>query len=506
MSVISNVNNRINVTNTENTVVKQNNSIDINNIPVLPDRKDAANNLSLNEIVNSKKGIENITVRQNLIAQTKGVGNAQEVIVIAQADNLIGINLRTTVAEQARFERDNHYDRTVGSRIDPQRAADTVPNGTYTEINVPQILAVPRVNDANILTVRPLNQSERNDIQNHSANINRALNEVSRIIQRGVTVNDAPRLTQLSKQIDDLTVRRERLWNRERLSSSAEFNGRIFNATAQGADTSKPPVIFVNGINTDIGRSGTEALELSQRFGVPVQQVINVNEMDRARIIGTARLTPNFNNLDPLSNVEGITAEITRNILSNPVAATSTASAIFNQLDNPSLKGQPIKIVAYSQGGAITAEALRYVDGVMTWRVARGKISRTDADQTLNRIKILGLAPAAVQRDVPAAFRNNYRVVYDRNDPVALGRGVDKTNNVRDLLDLQNRQNEDPNFFLQHLSYFKHYEGTDPGSRFNYRADIEMQRWFAGSNGARGGAVQIDLNNGQFTREVTTAR
>jgi hypothetical protein len=461
-------------------------------------------------VVNSQYAVSNLNTQGSLkkiqldtkldsknVTKITG-GNTDSRIASAKQTNN-SIDLKKRVTNQAQFERDNNYNRTVGKRINPTQAGNSVPNGTYTQTNIPQKLQVPTVRNADILSVTPLTQREKDDIKNHSANINRLNKSIDAELKNNrapVTIGDdgGPNyayIKSLQNQVSDLEGRRERLWNRERLSSSAANNGKVFTATADNANKNATPVIFVNGINTDQGRSGTEALELSKRFKVPVQQVVNVNEMDRARLISTSSLS----NLGNLRNTEGTTAGLGRSILINPKAATTTANAILDQLDNPKLKDQPIKIVAYSQGGAITAQALKDVNGVIN--------NREQGDKMINRIKILGLAPAAVQRDIPQNMRGNYRIIYDRNDPVAQARGVDKSNNILDLKSIQDRESRDPNFFGPHLSYFKHYEGTDPGSRFNTQADIQMQKWFSGTSGSRSGAVQIDMNDSNFTREVT---
>jgi hypothetical protein len=184
------------------------------------------------------------------------------------------------------------------------------------------------------------------------------------------------------------------------------------------------------------------------------------------------------------------------------VASNSLASTVLNQLYDPNLqkRNEPIKIVAYSQGGAITTDALRRVID----HVNRDTSLKPEQRAAMfNRVRVLGIGPAAVHADMPQQFRNNYRIIYDRNDPIPSLAGVEGATGFERLTDLD-RRSQDANFLTPHLSYFRHYEITDPGSTYNRQMERQLNLWYQGS--ARNQAVELDMNNPNFARERNFVR
>ncbi len=134
-----------------------------------------------------------------------------------------------------------------------------------------------------------------------------------------------------------------------------------------------------------------------------------------------------------------------RNALQNPPAARTQADRILSQLASPS--NEPVYVVGYSQGAAISAQALRMVEQELVQR--HGSAT---ANQMLARVQVLTLGGAANANDFPAAV--NVTSIAHRGDIVsqyfganreALGRGNagDFVNFVKDGFGLP-----------QHLNYF----------------------------------------------------
>lgn len=294
----------------------------------------------------------------------------------------------------------------------------------------------------------------------------------------------------------------------QRLLPSARYDGSVYLATAKEADPNRTPVIFVNGINTDVSRSGIEALELSRIFRAPVKHVVNVSDLDQAQAISNPILRQRASDVGAAINgsrdrqIAQAIDEQKRTTLANPVASNSLASTVLNQLYDPNLqkRNEPIKIVAYSQGGAITTDALRRVID----HVNRDTSLKPEQRAAMfNRVRVLGIGPAAVHADMPQQFRNNYRIIYDRNDPIPSLAGVEGATGFERLTDLD-RRSQDANFLTPHLSYFRHYEITDPGSTYNRQMERQLNLWYQGS--ARNQAVELDMNNPNFARERNFVR
>ncbi len=270
-----------------------------------------------------------------------------------------------------------------------------------------------------------------------------------------------------------------------RLLEDARYNGTVHRVKAPGGINPGPPVIVVNGINTTLGNTALEgargfAREMSQMTGRSVELVYNNSdaavgagvslghETRRAR----ARAEADYNALPPqmrsyietvpggresyiLGRTTRYLAEATtdprtadwakRNALQNPPAAQTQANMILSQLAN--YPNDLVRVIGYSQGAAISAQALRMVEQELVRR--HGPAT---ANQMLARVQVLTLGGAANANDFPAAV--NVTSIAHQGDVVsqyfganreAFGRGNagDFVNFVKDGFGLP-----------QHLNYF----------------------------------------------------
>jgi hypothetical protein len=471
--------------------------------------------------------LDNPTNKVNAVNKTGNVTQIASLPDLPPKATADPSNLLQRIKEQTSQE--------YGIRVTRSALLDgAVPNGTYKQTKIPQpfeqqasrnntrgrLVSHPAgSNESHDLKVIPLTDLERkvlkkaNQLEAEIVSLNRdvkKLNKEISVLQRKL-VSDGSVKTEydtayakreaLNEQLQSKTAELNKYVNvgqyrnRERLSSSAEYNAEIFTATAAGVNPNAAPVIFVNGVNTDIGRSGIEALELSELAGAPVQHVVNVTDLDHSQRLLEPLVKEN------IFNSENGLATAIKGLLTNPPAATQTANAILNQLDSG--KGI-VRVVGYSQGGAIVAEALRHVKGVIQKRLNAGKYTEAEATAFKNRIQILGIAPAAAHRDLDPVFRRNYRIIFDRNDQVVAARGIGengRTNNIGDLRRIQGIT-KSPGGLSEHLSYFRHYEKTDASDNrtpranaveYDPRARIEINNWFKQPTG--GNAIELDVRH-----------
>ncbi len=157
-----------------------------------------------------------------------------------------------------------------------------------------------------------------------------------------------------------------------------------------------------------------------------------------------------------------------RNALQNPPAAQTQANLILSQLANH--PNGPVRVIGYSQGAAISAEALRRVEQELVQRYGSAT-----ANQILARVQVLTLGGAANANDFPAAV--NVTSIAHRSDIVsqyfganreALGRGNagDFVNFVKDGFGLP-----------QHLNYF-----SMDGNPGNPEVARQVQGWINNSS------------------------
>jgi hypothetical protein len=411
--------------------------------------------------------------------------------------------------------------------------------GTYRAASPPSIvgsgtrvanpLAIDKISAANSrATVQRLDT----EIRNINTEIARLRQENTRLSQQNFASFDPRRavaaaqvaannanMTRLQGQNIANSLSRDKAINDARLQDSRFENGRLYRAVATGVDPNKAPVIFINGVNTDQNRSAMEAMELSKLLNVPVDHIVNVSSKDKlvnagAGIISgtsatqliTGIITRNPGNVDP--NVAD--QRVQQLLTGNNEAAATAANSIYDQLMNTNGK---VKVVGYSQGAAIGTEALRKVNDILTQK----GYSEADRTKLLGRVEFLGIGPGAAERHVSQAYQSglfggrvrdvrplqavNYKTISDANDPISRLLNVSNPDGSRtngtDLGQARGaiQQLTTGKGILPHLSYFKGYEATDPGSIYNSQVGTAIHQWFAGT-GARN-VIVYGANTGQ---------
>ena len=415
-----------------------------------------------------------------------------------------------------------------------------LPEGTYTRLNVSNSISTNRTNPLAIQPISPENSTRTIDQLAPDAGRNNA--EITRLSDRNNAIE-----RQLGAggvnwfQRDGLQAEQRRNFlaitalqsangpyakavNDARLQPDRSENGRVYRALADSAVASRPPVIYINGVNTDVDRSALQAMELSELFRAPVDHVVNVSSMNSLVSGAMQIIGERASNLRLGLNVTDM--KIQQHLTGNPPAAQSAANLILDQLDNSSGK---VKIVGYSQGAAIGSEALRMVASVLAERKVDGKLL-TLAEQRaiLSRIEFLGIGPGAATRHVTTAYEVrhieaqgrmpartvettrhlpgldaiDYRTISDANDPIARLLNVSGPNgetttspNLGGAAGAM-AQMQLPEGILPHLSYFRTYEATDPGSIYNPQMSNALHQWYAGAETARNTIIR-GANTGQ---------
>jgi hypothetical protein len=402
-----------------------------------------------------------------------------------------------------RANADPTYPAALGDASNGYRHGETpFPTGTYQE-TAPAVerLSTTRTNP---LAIDRFSGDPVARIQQYDTDIARQqahLQELNRRQPRSRGEHSVvlAEIGRTNSELSRLQGERSKFINDARLQSSRGENGNMYRALANPADAGKPAVIFINGVNTDMNRSAIEALEISNELNVPVHHVVNVSSMDKLRSGAVDLATSSGLNPDEAD------FRVQQHLTGNPPAATTAANAILDQMVNG--KG-PIRVIGYSQGAAIGTEALRMVDTHLSQQVTEGRITQQQKEAMLGRVRFLGVGPAADARHLrgdysvnedqnalqrttriaghrieprPDLARVNYRTVSDRNDPIPQlvnvgGNGADLGVTGRAALNLQNN----PQAVLPHLSYFEHYQHTDPGSVYNPQMKTELHNWFSG--------------------------
>ncbi len=379
------------------------------------------------------------------------------------------------------------------------------PAGTYRSLTPPGIVGVgkpPNLNDPNPLHVDRISpENSRRTIEALNTAITEREAEIRRLEQPRAgqlpIVNQANILRLRGENAHDRTSREFHIDN-ARLQSSLGENGKAYQAIATNAKPNATPVIFINGVNTDIYRSSAQALELSQELQVPINHIVNVSSKGKlitggAQVLGdtTQRL---FNNLGDAPNVGD--QRVQQLLTGNSEAAATAANAILDQLQNGTGK---VRVIGYSQGAAIGTEALRKVNDILT----RQGVSAQERKNLLGRVEFLGIGPGAADRHLSQAYQNGpngptirnvkelnavtYKTISDANDPIATLVNVSNADGSRtDRADPGKARSAIAQLgsgskgILPHLSYFKTYQATDPGSIYNPEFSNALKLWYRG--------------------------
>lgn len=418
------------------------------------------------------------------------------------------------------------YSKDLAASSNAIRHSGTLfPPGTYRSLTPPAVVGVgkpPQLADRNPLhidrisqrnsdqTIRTLNKT----ISNREADIKRLeqLDGALKLVPGGaglVAANQAAIASLRAQNAHDRTSRDFHIDN-ARLQSSIGENGKAYQAIAANANPNATPVIVINGVNTDIYRSAAQALELSQRLGVPINHVVNVSSKGKLVSGGAAVLRDAASGASNKLEAANVGDQRVQQLLTgNSEAAATAANAILDQLQNSTGK---VRVIGYSQGAAIGTEALRKVNDILTHQ----GVSAQDRTKLLGRVEFLGIGPGAADRHLSQAYQNGpngptirkvkeleavtYKTISDANDPIAKLVNVSNADGSRtDRADLGKATSgiaqvaSGSKGILPHLSYFKTYEATDPGSIYNPEFSQALKLWY------RGGGAENAIIHGANT-------
>jgi hypothetical protein len=274
----------------------------------------------------------------------------------------------------------------------------------------------------------------------------------------------------------------------ERASPAARdagHNGNAYRIVGENINTKANPVIFVNGINTDLAGARRTAAEISQMTGAPVDLAYNSS----SPVTAGGRTSAHFWNLSRteaeaavpregiFSNASVRNARVNvlaariyaghtadpntadwakRNSLHNPPTAQTTANLILDQLKTGS---GSVNVVAYSQGGAITTDALR-------------RLESQGVD--LSRVRVLTVGAAADRDDFPSSV--HVSSLAHRTDFISQFFGENRANlNINAV----GSQALDGGRLTQHTNYFAGQGGGNPGDP---NAERLLRHWHNGNS------------------------
>ncbi len=283
----------------------------------------------------------------------------------------------------------------------------------------------------------------------------------------------------------------------------AARNGNAYRVVAPNANPNQTPVLFVNGINTDLAGARRTAAEVSRLTGAPVDLAYNASSStvalnrtlahfqaraNREAVAAVpARLQPDPNDNRFVAGVKSRARDAwiatdtqrrvagyalspesadwgKRNAIQNPPTAQTTANLILEQLNNTN---GPVNVVAYSQGGAITTEALR-------------RLENQGVD--VSRVRVLAIGAAAdTGVDAPELtndFPANVRVSSFAHETDGISQYFGENRNNFNGWTAWN-QGLDRGRFTQHTNYFR---GQGAGAAADPNAERLLQRWYAGNS------------------------
>jgi hypothetical protein len=350
------------------------------------------------------------------------------------------------------------------------------------------------VADPDKLTPKPFNDAEAAEFA-----------KVGRQIKADYAITDDPNKNFIEKQQawGRLKEEKEKFFEmlpRARMAMvDAPMNGQVHRVASDARNWNNPEVIYVNGINTDVARSTVQAWELSRISGSPVRHVVNVNDPVAAGKIGISLAQQNWNNL------EGAQELTVKELLANPKAANALANVVYDKMRDGST--DPIIVMAYSQGGAISARGLEYVVAQLDRDVVNNRITAQERSNQQERIQVIGIASAAAHRDFPTELRDRVHIVYDRNDAIPKGRNYTGSTNYFDVaqaLGGRDAANQDT-FNVSHSSYFWHMQFAKPAPH-NPAAMKQVQDWITEIRSGRNPQdklVELDITDPKFRKSDT---
>jgi hypothetical protein len=236
-----------------------------------------------------------------------------------------------------------------------------LPNGAYQRVRIRKPYLASNIQ--NPLEIDPFTGDPVARIEQYNRDI-ADLREQAAFFQRWGMSNSALGLEVAAAQLE---IERNMFINNARLQDSRSENGNVYRALGEGVDPNATPVIFINGINTDTNRAALQAQEPSNLLKSPINHVVNVSSMDKLARAGLGITTGN------IPNLEHADLQIQQHLTGNRPAATAAANLILDQLY--ATPNTPVKLIGYSQGAGIGAQALRAVESILAKHVAEGRIT-----------------------------------------------------------------------------------------------------------------------------------
>ncbi len=279
-------------------------------------------------------------------------------------------------------------------------------------------------------------------------------------------------------------------------------NGRSYRITAEGVNARGTPIVFVNGINTDLVTAHQTAAELSSITGRPVDLIYNASD-PIAGVLQTAghfgiegAETSSRMGLGPTSGAVGnilgsaVTPRAAEwakdNVLPNPPAANVAAEQILDQLSATEASGAPVRVVGYSQGAAITAEALGKVNEHLTQTMGADK-----AEETMGRVHVMTLGGASNRQDYASSNVTNVTAITHDNDLISQYFGENRAapgqatgENPLEIL----QRTADATTLAQHLNYLPGMAGGH--SAGDPAVDRAIDQWMQ-KNGGHGQTLRV---------------
>lgn len=201
------------------------------------------------------------------------------------------------------------------------------------------------------------------------------------------------------------------------LSQTADIdalsNGEITTAFPPGGDNGQPHTIYINGINGDPEGTLGEAQRIANLTGAPVDRIYQQSSIANVALREAAVLAARIAILGPFGGF-GVTLARARadlmKKLENPQAAATAANQIIRQLGSPDSSTE-VRLVGYSQGATISAQALRLVNQQLSQRYGAAT-----AEKMMSRVNVLSVGGAARRTDFPKGVQltqlyNKYDVV-----------------------------------------------------------------------------------------------
>src|SRR5262249_1110992 len=152
-------------------------------------------------------------------------------------------------------------------------------------------------------------------------------------------------------------------------------------------DNGASHTLFVNGIGTSSGEATSEAQTLANNSNSPIDLVYQQTDRTSTILGDIAKLALQATSPIPIFGSPSVNT--VKQSLDNPAAAKTLSDSIISQLGSPGSNNQ-VRLVGYSQGGHISAEALNSVNQQLTQRYGADT-----AKQMLRNVHVLEIGGAA---------------------------------------------------------------------------------------------------------------